>query len=59
MIEQFEIPLPPLAEQRRIVAKVGELMTLVDALESQLTTSRTKAAQIMEAVVAELTNIKT
>jgi type I restriction enzyme S subunit len=35
MIEQFEIPLPPLAEQKRIVAKVDELMGLCDALESQ------------------------
>jgi len=28
-IERFEIPLPPLDEQRRIVAKVDELMALV------------------------------
>ena len=41
--------------QRRIVAKVDELMTLVDALETQITASRAKAAQLMEAVVAELT----
>jgi type I restriction enzyme S subunit len=49
------IPIPPLPEQRRIVAKVDELMALVDALETQLTTSQTKAAELMEAVVAELT----
>jgi type I restriction enzyme S subunit len=35
MIEQFEIPLPPLAEQKRIVAKVDELLGLCDALEAQ------------------------
>lgn len=35
MIEQFEIPLPPLAEQKRIVAKVDELMALCDRLEAQ------------------------
>lgn len=34
VLEQFEIPLPPLAEQKRIVAKVGELMALCDQLEA-------------------------
>lgn len=48
-------PLPPLAEQRRIVAKVEQLMALVGALETQLTASRTIGADLMEAVVAELT----
>jgi|GEM_PF-1745001 len=50
------ILLPPLAEQRRIVAKVDELMALVDALETQLTTARTSAKNLLEALVAELTN---
>jgi type I restriction enzyme S subunit len=35
VLEQFEIPLPPLAEQKRIVAKVDELMALCDQLEAQ------------------------
>lgn len=54
-IRQIEIPLPPLAEQRRIVAKVDELMVLVDALETQLATARTTAAKLLDALVAELT----
>jgi type I restriction enzyme, S subunit len=37
------------------VAKVDELMALVDALETQLATARTAAEKLMEAVVAELT----
>ena len=47
--------IPPLAEQRRIVAKVDQLMALVDQLEAQLAASRAVAANLMNAVVAELT----
>jgi hypothetical protein len=49
------ISLPPLAEQRRIVAKVEQLMALVDALETQLAASRATAANLLSALVAELT----
>jgi len=51
----YPVPIPPLAEQRRIVAKVEQLMALVDALEMQLAASRTTGTSLMEAVVAELT----
>ncbi len=54
-IRRFAIPLPSLAEQRRIVSKVGQLMALVDQLEAQLTESKTLAGRLMRAVVAELT----
>jgi type I restriction enzyme S subunit len=49
------LPLPPLTEQRRIVAKVEQLMALVDALETQLAASRATAANLLSALVAELT----
>jgi type I restriction enzyme S subunit len=55
ILEQVLIPIPPLAEQRRIVAKVDQLMALVDALETQLTDSRAAAANLLSAMVAELT----
>ena len=54
-IKGFGIPIPPLAEQRRIVAKVEQLMALVDALETQLAASRATAANLLSALVAELT----
>jgi type I restriction enzyme, S subunit len=54
-LRSVPIPLPPLAEQRRIVAKVEQLMALVDALELQLAASRATAENLLAAVVAELT----
>ena len=55
-IRDLVLPLPPLAEQRRIVAKVDELMKLVDTLETQLAASRATATNLLSALVAELTN---
>ena len=40
---------------RRIVAKVDQLMALVDELETQLAASRATAKNLLEALVAELT----
>lgn len=54
-IRDLALPIPPLAEQRRIVSKVDQLMALVDQLEAQLAASRAIAGKLMEALVAELT----
>jgi type I restriction enzyme S subunit len=54
-LQDVVIPIPPLAEQRRIVAKVEQLMALVDALETQLTASSVTSANLLSALVAELT----
>ena len=45
------IPMPPLSEQHRIVAKVDELMALCDQLEAQLTTTQTDSRRLLEAVL--------
>jgi type I restriction enzyme S subunit len=58
LLNTHAVPIAPLAEQRRIVAKVDQLMALVDQLESQLATSRATAANLLEAIVAELTGTR-
>ncbi len=54
-VKSYPIPVPPLAEQRRIVVKVDQLMALVDKLETQLAANRAAAANLLSALVAELT----
>ncbi len=39
-LQSVTVPLPPLAEQRRIVGKVGEVMCVVDALEAGMGAAR-------------------
>ena len=51
--EVLPIPLPPLAEQHRIVAKVDELMALCDRLEASLTTSDQTRTRLLEATLTE------
>lgn len=46
-------PLPPLAEQHRIVAKVDELMALCDQLETSLTISDKTRKKLLDALLAE------
>ena len=52
-VESLLVPLPPLAEQHRIVAKVDELMALCDQLEQQLSQADQQRRRLLEAVLAE------
>lgn len=52
-VRAFPIPIPPLAEQHRIVARVDELMALCDQLENQLTTTATESRRLLEAVLRD------
>lgn len=50
---EFPIPLPPLTEQYRIVAKVDELIALCDQLETSLATSGETRRRLLDALLAE------
>ncbi len=47
------LPLPPLAEQHRIVAKVGDLMVLCDCLEASLGTAGDMRRRLLDALLHE------
>ena len=47
----FLIPLPPLAEQHRIVARVDELIALCDRLEASLTICETTNRRLLESLL--------
>ena len=49
----FLVPIPPLAEQRRIVSKVNELMRVCDLLETSLTTTVATRCRLLDALLVE------
>ena len=55
-LKRIRIPLPPLAEQQRIVAKVDELMALCDRLEEQLTKTQNVKHRLLDAVLSHALN---
>ena len=52
-LRKYEIPLPPLAEQHRIVAKVNELMALCDRLEATLAIDDETRRRLLDALLYE------
>jgi len=52
-LRNFLAPIPPLAEQYRIVAKVDVLMALCDRLEASLTANAATRRRLLDALLAE------
>ena len=50
-VKAYPIPLPPIGEQHRIVAKVNELTELCGRLETQLTVASNENHHLLEAVL--------
>lgn len=53
LINNFVIPLPPFNEQKRIVAKVRQLLILCDELEQRVMENQKNSEFLMEAVLKE------
>jgi len=54
-VRKLKIPIPPLAEQHRIVAKVDELMALCDQLEQQHSNAQEAHETLVSQLLATLT----
>ncbi len=54
ILSNLVLPIPPLAEQKRIVEKVEQLMGLCDELEGKLRKAREDSEKLMETVVRGL-----
>jgi type I restriction enzyme S subunit len=52
-VQALPVPLPPLPEQHRIVAKVDALMALCDQLEASLTATAATRRRLLDALLAE------
>ncbi|AOE81391.1 restriction endonuclease [Pseudomonas lurida] len=52
-VSEMLVPLPPLAEQHRIVAKVDQLMILCDQLKTRLTQTRQLNEQLASTLVEQ------
>jgi type I restriction enzyme S subunit len=55
-LSKIMVPVPPLAEQGRIVARVDELMAICDRLEAQLTIAVSEKRGLLESVLFHALN---
>jgi type I restriction enzyme, S subunit len=55
-LKEVPVPIPPLNEQQRIVAKVDELIALCDSLKTRITEAQTTQVHLANAIVEQAVN---
>ncbi len=53
-MSNLPVPLPPLVEQRRIVAKTDALFALIDQMEDMITSSLSMADDLLDTIISQL-----
>ena len=53
-VRELPIPLPPLPEQHRIVARIDQLMALCDTLDQQIDAATGKQTELLDALMAQV-----
>ena len=56
ILNKMPIPLPPLAEQKRIVTKVDQLLNLCDQLKSQIISAKTTQQHLADSLAKQAVN---
>jgi type I restriction enzyme S subunit len=54
VMNNLPIPIPPLAEQHRIIAKIDQLMAVCDNLEKQIDAANSKQTNLLNAVMKKI-----
>lgn len=53
-VSKFLIPIPPIVEQERIVARIDQLMALCDNLEQSITAASGSRTALLNAMMAKV-----